>query len=263
MTWLDALDARTLWKDDETVLVQGDALRVLASTPDDAVDLILADPPYSSGGAFRGDRAQSTATKYVSSDSSAQSIEDFTGDVRDQRAYFAWSTLWLSEAFRVLRPGRACAVFTDWRQLPTTTDALQAGGFIWRGVCIWDKVSGRPLLGIANGQAEFVVWGTKGPTDLGHEVYLPSIIRCAVPAVERGLHQTPKPVELLSKLVTLAAPAGVVLDPFTGSGSVLIAARRLGRRGVGVELNSTHAETARARVEQETLQLGLELEQAA
>jgi site-specific DNA-methyltransferase (adenine-specific) len=263
MSWLDALAGRTIWQDDTTTLVQGDALKVLASTPDDSVDLILADPPYSSGGAFRGDRAQPTSAKYVSSDSAAQSIEDFTGDVRDQRAYFAWSTLWLSEAFRVLRPGRACVVFTDWRQLPTTTDAVQAGGFVWRGVCVWDKIGGRPLLGIANGQTEYAVWGTKGPTDLGHEVYLPSIIRCGVPADERGLHQTPKPVELLSKLVTLAPPGGVVLDPFTGSGSVLIATRRNGRRGVGVELSGTHAETARVRLDTEAAQLGLDLGEAA
>jgi site-specific DNA-methyltransferase (adenine-specific) len=179
----DDLNGRALYDDERTTLLQGDALRILAAQPNESVDLILADPPYSSGGAFRGDRTQSTAVKYVSSDSAAQAIEDFTGDVRDQRAYLAWSTLWLSEAYRALKPGRACCIFTDWRQLPTTTDAIQAGGFIWRGVCIWDKVGGRPLLGVANGQAEYVVWGTRGPTDLGHEVYLPNIIRASVPRV--------------------------------------------------------------------------------
>lgn len=262
MTWLQAVDGRKPWEDERSVLIHGDAIKALGSVEADSVDLVLADPPYSSGGAFRGDRAQSTAVKYVTSDSAAQSIEDFTGDVRDQRAYFAWSALWLSEAFRVLRPGRACVVFTDWRQLPTTTDALQAGGFVWRGVCVWDKIAGRPMLGIANGQTEYAVWGTKGPTDLGHEVYLPSIIRCSVPATERGLHQTPKPVELLSKLVTLAPPGGVVFDPFTGSGSVLVAARRMFRRGVGVELSATHVETARVRLAEEAAQLNLDLEAA-
>lgn len=177
------------YEDAQTTVTQGDALRVLQRWPDATVDLVLADPPYSSGGAFRGDRAQSTATKYVSSDSSRKSIEDFTGDVRDQRSYLAWSTLWLSEAYRVLRPGRACVVFTDWRQLPTTTDAIQAGGFVWRGVIAWDKIGGRPSLGAANGQVEYAVWGTKGPTDLGHDVYLPNIIRAGIPRKDRDLHQ--------------------------------------------------------------------------
>lgn len=253
----DRLDGVTLFEDDRTVVMQGDALQVLQGIPNGAVDLILADPPYSSGGAFRGDRAQSTGTKYVSSDSSRQSIEDFTGDVRDQRAYLAWSTLWLSEAYRVLKPGRACVVFSDWRQLPTTTDAIQAGGFIWRGVCVWDKVGGRPGPGIAGGQTEYAVWGTRGPIDLGHEVYLPNIIRASIPRDDRDFHQTPKPVELLAKLATLAPPGGVVLDPFTGSGSTLVAARRVGRRGIGVELSHTHAATALHRITNETLQLDL------
>jgi site-specific DNA-methyltransferase (adenine-specific) len=251
----DDLAGSALYEDDKTRLLHGDALRVLAGLPNESIDLVLADPPYSSGGAFRGDRAQGTGTKYISSDSASQSIEDFTGDVRDQRSYLAWSTLWLSEAYRVLRSGRACAVFTDWRQLPITTDALQAGGFVWRGVCVWDKIGGRPLAGIANGQAEYVVWGTRGAVDLGHDVYLPNIIRASTPRAERGLHQTPKPLELLAKLVTLAPPGGVVLDPFTGSGSTLVAARRTGRRGVGVELSHVHAETARLRVIGETAQL--------
>jgi len=256
-SWLTALEGRTIWEDDQTALIQGDAVNVLRTVPDSTVDLVLADPPYSSGGQFRGDRTQSTASKYVSSGSARQSIEDFTGDVRDQRAYFAWSTLWMSEAFRVLQTGRALVVFTDWRQLPTTTDAIQAGGFVWRGICVWDKIGGRPSAGVANGQVEYAVWGTKGPIDLGHDVYLPNILRASIPREARDLHQTPKPIELLAKLATLAPVGGVVLDPFTGSGSTLIAARHAGRRGIGVELNATHAATAMRRLETEARQLNL------
>jgi site-specific DNA-methyltransferase (adenine-specific) len=164
---ITCLNGVVLYENDRTAVTHGDALRVLARIPDASVDLILADPPYSSGGAFRGDRAQSTSTKYISSDSTRKSIEDFTGDVRDQRAYLAWSTLWLSEAYRVLIPGRACVVFTDWRQLPVTTDAIQAGGFIWRGVIVWDKIGGRPTLGAANGQVEYAVWARRGRSTSG------------------------------------------------------------------------------------------------
>jgi site-specific DNA-methyltransferase (adenine-specific) len=156
-------------------------------------------------------------------------------------------------------PGRACVVFTDWRQLPTTTDALQAGGFIWRGVCVWDKVSGRPAPGISNGAVEYAVWGTKGPLDLGHDVYLPTILRAAIPREARDLHQTVKPIELLAKLATLAPPDGLVVDPFTGSGSALIAARRAGRRSLGVEMSTYHAATAAERLTRDVAQLELEL----
>lgn len=240
------------------VLVHGDALRVLIEMPNDCVDLVLADPPYSTGGAFRGDRAGATArSKYATSDSMAAALlDDFSGDNRDQRSYLAWSTLWMSEARRVLRPGRAIAVFTDWRQLPTTTDAIQAAGFVWRGVCVWDKAAGRPSLGISNGAAEYVVWGTNGPVDLGHEVYLPNVIRARIPRDER-LHLTPKPIELLGHLVQLAPPLGVVLDPFCGSGSVAVAAKNHGRRSISAEITDEYVAVARKRLAGEVAQLTL------
>lgn len=262
MTTTD-LDGQTLYEDDATVVSNGDAIRVLASLPDATVDLVLADPPYSSGGQFRSDRMQGTSSKYVSSDSHRRAIADFAGDNRDQRAYLAWSMMWLSEAYRALKPGRACVVFTDWRQLPITSDALQAGGFVWRGVFVWDKVGGRPAVGIASGQAEYAVWGTRGPLDLGHHVCLPNIVRAGIPRSARELHQTPKPVDMLAKLCELAPPGGVVVDPFTGSGSTLVAARRTGRRAIGVELSDVHAETAVARVREEADQLSLLEEPAA
>jgi site-specific DNA-methyltransferase (adenine-specific) len=251
------LDGRTIYADADAEVIRGDALRVLAGLDTASVDLILADPPYSSGGQYRGDRTQATGKKYVSTGSTRQAIADFTGDNRDQRSYLAWSTLWLGEAYRALKPGRAAAIFTDWRQLPVTTDALQAGGFVWRGVCVWDKVGGRPSPGIANGTAEFIVWGTKGPLDLGHDVHLPTIIRASIPRADRDLHQTPKPIELLAKLATLAPPGGLIVDPFTGSGSVLVAASRVGRRALGVELADVHAETAARRLAAEAQQLTL------
>lgn len=243
---------------EDPVLVHGDALRVLIELPNDCVDLVLADPPYSTGGALRGDRAGSTArAKYASSDSmSAALLDDFSGDNRDQRSYLAWSTLWMSEARRCLRPGRAIAVFTDWRQLPTTTDAIQAAGFVWRGVCVWDKVSGRPSLGISNGSVEYVVWGTNGPADFGHEVYLPNVIRASIPRDER-LHLTPKPIDLLGHLVKLAPPQGIVLDPFCGSGSVAVAARNHDRRSISAEITEEYVTVARRRLAGEVMQLTL------
>jgi site-specific DNA-methyltransferase (adenine-specific) len=54
-------------------------------------------------------------------------------------------------------------VFTDWRQPPTTTDAVQAGGCVWRGIGVWDKTFGcRPARGRFAAQAEYFVWGSKG-----------------------------------------------------------------------------------------------------
>ena len=65
------------------------------------------------------------------------------------------------------------------------------------------------------------------------------------------LHPTQKPVSVLLPLVeTFSAPHGIVLDPFSGSGSSLLAAKMLGRSYLGIELDSTYHAIASRRLEQ-------------
>jgi site-specific DNA-methyltransferase (adenine-specific) len=115
------------FSDSAVTLYRGNCLELLPALADQPVDAVITDPPYSSGGQYRGDRMQSTSAKYVQSGQVLQQ-GDFSGDNRDQRAYGHWCALWLAECLRVTKPGGVCCLFTDWRQLPTTTDALQAGG---------------------------------------------------------------------------------------------------------------------------------------
>jgi site-specific DNA-methyltransferase (adenine-specific) len=63
-------------------------------------------------------------------------------------------------------------------------------------------------------------------------------------------HPTQKPVEVLRPLIASFCPAdGLVLDPFCGSGSTLVAAKELGRRYVGIEIEGGHCHTAARRLE--------------
>ena len=236
-------------------IYHGDAFEVLHDLS--GIDAVITDPPYSSGGAFRGDRTLGTVTKYVQSAQMAYRPE-FAGDNRDQRAYAAWCALWLNAAYRAANPGAVVAVFTDWRQLPTTTDAVQAGGWVWRGIAVWDKTgASRPRQAAFTSQSEYVVWGSAGPLeeDANPGVYLPGVFTQGSVRGDDKAHIAQKPVEVMRWLCQFSRPGGTVLDPFMGSGTTLRAALDLGRKAIGIEVNEEYCEIAAKRLEQQALAL--------
>lgn len=243
------------FEDEALTLYHGEALALLATLPAASVDAVVTDPPYSSGGAFRGDRMDNTTAKYVQSDVAVRR-PDFDGDSRDQRAYEYWCALWLGECYRVAKPGGVCLLFTDWRQLPATTDALQAGGWVWRGVVPWDKTeAARPQKGAYTSQCEYVVWGSKGPLDRGEaRPCLPGFFRYVVRQADK-FHLAGKPTPLLIDLLGIVPPGGTVLDPFAGSGTALVAARQRGLRAIGVEWQEEYCAVTVRRLAQLALAL--------
>ena len=98
--------------------------------------------------------------------------------------------------------------------------------------------------------------GMKGRKDeLGGWPALVSNVWRFQPAAPHG-HPAPFPVELASRAVRLSTwPGEVVLDPFMGTGSTLVAARALGRRAIGVEVSERYCEMAARRLSQGALAL--------
>ena len=233
---------------DRWIVHEGDALAVLARLPTASVACLATDGPYSSGGMTRGDRMMGTKAKYVQSDSANQeALAEFAGDTRDQRAYEYWCTLWLSECLRIVKPGGIGLLFCDWRQLPITTDAFQAGGWVWRGIVPWGKPGARPQKGRFAAACEFVVWGSNGPLPLERNVgCLDGFFLHASPRDRE--HVAQKPVALMDDLLAIVEPGGVVLDPFCGSGTTGVAAVARGLRFIGCEIVPAHAATARDKI---------------
>ena len=226
--------------------MQGDALASLARMPAASVAAVITDPPYGSGGPHSSDQARSPRTKYFQNDrKTADALVDLGGDGRDQRSWTYWSTLWLAEALRVTVPGGVLAMTCDWRQLPAATDALQAGGWIWRGVATWIKPNPRPQRGRFDNPGEYVVWGIHGPRALTGR-RLPGNYLASAPRVR--WHGTEKPLALMRGLVRIAEPGAVVLDPFAGSGSTGVAALLEGRRFLGIEAHPYYQQTAARRL---------------
>jgi site-specific DNA-methyltransferase (adenine-specific) len=239
----------------------GDSLPWLLSLPAGAADAVVTDPPYSSGGMYRGDRAnQSVAAKYVQTGTARFRSATFEGESRDQRGWAYWCHLWLTAARTVTRKGGYLLAFADWRQLPTLTDAVQAAGWTWRGVISWDKGDSARSANTSyfRHQAEFVVWGTNGTSD-GYARRLGPWPGCyRHPVVQRDKHHpTGKPTALMRELVRCAPEGGLVVDPFAGSGTTGVGALLEGRRFAGCELDPDHAATARRRLADATGSNGL------
>lgn len=230
----------------------GNVLGVLATFDDATFDALITDPPYSSGGMFRSDRAMSPNDKYQQHEL-REKYDTFPGDNRDQRSWFAWCSLWLSEAYRVLKPAARVYMFSDWRQLPTASDALQAGGFVWRGLVPWDKGAGAraPHKGYHRHQAEYLLWGTKGRCPIAkHGGPWPGCYQFPVLQADKH-HMAGKPTALMAELCKTLPAGALILDPFAGSGTTLVAAVRAGHQAVGIELDPGWAKLTCARLRAE------------
>lgn len=230
-------------------LKSGRAENLLRDIESESLDAVITDPPYSSGGLHRGDRSQDPSAKYEHS-GTHDKRRTFEGDNRDGRSFGFWQSMWMIQAHEALKPSGYIMVFTDWRQLPTTTDALQAAGFVWRGIVPWDKTSATraPHKGYFRHQAEYVVWGTRGPCRKAeHDGPVDGVYRERVDPRQK-FHMAGKPVELMKHLCRLVDPGGIICDPFMGSGSTGVAAVQTGRRFIGFDVIPENVELSARRI---------------
>ena len=195
-----------------------------------SVDAIITDPPY--------------GINYVSQ----------TGaKIKNDKSPFIW---FLYDAFRVLKSGESgrgsLVCFTRWDVQQTFIDAMKLAGFQVKSEVIWDKV----FHGMGDTKAAFapshenIIFAVKGKFSFpGHRpkdlVTFQKINRSQM------VHPTEKPVGLLANLITsVTKPGDLILDPFAGSGSTLVAAKKTGRRFIGVELDDDFYQIAQRRIEE-------------
>lgn len=230
-------------------IYKGDAIQVLASFKDNSIGALVTDPPYASSGSQSLTKATVSSKKYVNS-GTKKVYPEFQGENRDQRSFAFWATLWMAECYRVCKTGAPALVFSDWRQLPSSTDYLQAGGFTFNGIVPWDKTeSTRPSKGKFRNQAEYIAWGFKGKCFANsNPVYLSGAIRERVNS-NKKLHMTGKPEPVMDHLLKIVAPNETVVDPFMGSGTTGVAALNQGKKFIGIEATDEYFEIAKKRLQ--------------
>lgn len=216
-----------VYQDELVTLYQGDCLAIPAWA---SADVLITDPPYGVG----GNLTTTTATHEW----------DKTLEVRD-----AALAMFLSAGARGSELDRPYAMFASPRRLDAAVPHREVP-------LIWDKGAG-----VGMGDTRFP-WRpsyeliyVSGSGWAGHRSTAVLQVPLASNAATKAGHPTPKPVALMRMLIE-KAPSGVICDPFAGTGSTLVAAKELGRRAIGVELDPVYAHIAAARLAQDALDLG-------
>lgn len=205
-------------------VVCADSLKWLSEAAPEQFDLILADPPYGVG-ADDPNFSKRQAQPHI--------YQDDDSSVREKLQVL------LIEGFRVAKRGANLFIFCDIDYFTWLREAASRAAWSpFRTPIVWDKET--PGIGPWHNEGfqrsyELVLFATKGQRGLLRPVRDVREHR-RVPTNER-IHPAQKPISLLSELIELSTmPGDSVLDPFAGSGSTLVAAKRLHRAGTGIEI---------------------------
>ena len=206
-----------------------DAVEWLRSLPDDCADLIVTDPPYES---LEKHRAVGTTTRLKHSKASSN---DWFRVFTNSRFHEL-----LSELYRVLRKNRHCYIFCDQETMFALKPVAEEVGFrFWKPI-VWDKMA----MGMGyhyRARYEFVLFFEKGKRKL-NDLSIPDVLEFK--RVRNG-YPAEKPLELIQTLITQSSdPGEVVLDPFFGSGTTILASRRSGRAAWGTDIAAAAHQTA-------------------
>ncbi len=247
---------------EKTIL--GDSLRVLPKIPSSFADLLIVDPPYNLSKNFNGNRF------------SAMSSED----------YEAYLDSWMGELVRILKPEGSLYICGDWKCTSAIQRSLENKLTVMNRIS-WGREKGRGALANWKNSMEDIWFAVKNPeaytfhadaVRLRRRVIAPyktdglpkdwldsdygkfrdtapsnfwddiSIPFWSMP--ENTVHPTQKPEKLLAKLILASSnPGDMVFDPFLGSGTTSVVAKKLGRRFCGIEQNLEYACLAEKRLE--------------
>lgn len=202
-------------------VIVGDCIDVMATFPAGSIDFVLTDPPYVA-------RYRSREGQTIRNDDSCRWIEPA-----------------FSELFRVLRNDSLCVSFYGWPKADIFLRAFKRAGFYPVSHLTFVKRY-TSKVGFTEARHELAYVLAKGN---------PAKPETPISDVQgwqytgNRHHPTQKPISTLVPLLSAFSKRGdVVLDPFCGSGSTLVAARATSRRFIGIELDPVHAETARKRL---------------
>ena len=202
-------------------IICGDCIEVMKKMESDSVDLVLTDPPYNVGKDFGNE-----------------------SDKQGEKQYLSMILSVSSEVKRILRWGGLSFWFFSIKHLPVIFRQFQDWNYLWTLCWIAKNKRSMSVFGY-NLWQPILCFGKSGKSKWlkNQDVYY------ATTGQEKYNHPTPKPLKLIMDLIKdFSVENDTILDPFLGSGTTSVAAERLGRNSIGIEISKEYCEIAYKRL---------------
>jgi len=231
-------------------LYNGDCVEVMHRLDENIVDLIITDPPYNLGNFMKN--RDTNLVKMRENFFGAAGWDDLDFDEWEQAMdnYF-------HEAARLLKKGGSMIVFMSVIKVETLIRLAEKNDFYYKTTGIWHKLNPMPRnmnLHFVNSTEAWVYFTYKKRTGKfnNNGIVLHDFIETSItPNGERksGKHPTQKPEQLITHFVSILSDEGdLIMDPFMGSGTTGVVAKRLNRKFIGIELNEEYYNMASCRI---------------
>ena len=245
----------------------GDCIKIMSKWPKQSVNLIFADPPYNLSGSGLKWKGNKTGGDWH--------MVNENWDKMTEPKYMEFTRKWIGNCHRVLKDNGSIYTCCTYHNIAEVMLVLKQLKFKINNVIVWHKSNSMPNMTkrMFTHATEFVIWAVKGKKWIFNYKDIKKInpdkqkdgslkqMRDVwlMPLVQgkerlkgsdgRAVHSTQKPEEMLKRIIIASSnEKDIVLDPFLGSGTTAVVAKRLKRRWIGIEKNSTYIKAAKKRI---------------
>lgn len=203
----------------------------------ETIDLILTDPPYKT---------------ITGGDSNGKNSERPSGMLRGNRKLFKHQKMsisdWMPEIYRILKDKSHAYIFTNSLNLRKMLNEAEKVGFKLHNVLVWQKNNCTPSQYYMK-NCEYVLFLRKGKAKYINDIGGSKTVHQFNNIIGRKTHPCEKPIELLKFYIANSTKEGdTVFDPFAGTASVLVAAKKLNRNFMGYEIDEDYYKIGKLRL---------------
>ncbi len=230
-----------------------DCLNLMKRIDDNSIDLIFSDPPYNlSKSNFK--------IKFVKSGGADLNTNKGKWDNFTSNNYEDFSKKWINECFRILKPNGSIWIAGSYHNIYTMGYLMEKAGFEILNEILWHKTDATPNLSCTRFVAdhENFIWARKGKKnsfnyklmkEMNGGKQMRSIWSKGKTTGGKKVHPTQKPEWLLERIILATSNEGeIVFDPFMGSGTTAVVAKKMKRKYLGAEIDKNYFKKSLERI---------------